>query len=72
MNNFDSRRLSEALQDLKESYLLSIARRLISRRIPDQEVITLARMLPASKVVSQLKRSYFKSYVWNKLKRQFR
>ena len=71
MKNSDSRELSDALQDLKEGYLLFIARRLISRRIPDHEIITLARMLPATKVIKQLKRSYLKSYVWNKLKRRF-
>jgi len=71
MSSFDNKRLMDALQDMKEAYLLALARRYISKKIPDIEILMLARKMPAPNVIRQLKRSYFASFVWNKMKRSW-
>lgn len=71
MSNSEPSPLREALQDLKEALLLSVAKRLISNEISDQKVIMMARVLPATEVVSGLKREYWRAYLWNRFKRRF-
>ncbi len=69
MSHSEADELADALQDVKEAYLVSVSKRLISKRIPDGEILLLSRTLPAHKVIRKLKRSYFFSYLWNKTKR---
>ena len=72
MSSSSSIELKEALQDLKEAFLLRITKRLISGRIADHQVIALARTLPAPLVVRKLKRAYLPYYLVNKAMRRFR
>ena len=72
MSNSNDDILAEALQDVKEAYLVSVARRLISSRIPAQVIIMLSRSHTATDVIRQLKRSYFLPYLWNKMMRAHR
>ena len=72
MTNSKANELADALQDLREAYLVSVSKRLISKRIPDGEIIVLSRTLPAHKVIRKLKRSYLFSYLRNKMKRAWK
>ena len=49
MSNSEENELTEALLDLKEAYLISVSKRLISNRIPESEILLLARTLPHNK-----------------------
>jgi len=69
MSDSKRNKLAIALLDLKETYLISVSKRLISSSIPDAEILLLARTLPANKVIRKLKRSYILPYLWNKLMR---
>ena len=67
-----SEALKDALQDLKEAFLVRIARTYISRKIPDGEILMLARTRLPSGAIKQLKRNYPMSYLWNKMRRAHR
>ena len=67
MSNSEENELTEALLDLKEAYLISVSKRLISNRIPESEILLLARTLPPQQVIRKLKRSYFFYYLWGKM-----
>jgi hypothetical protein len=69
MSASESAPLTEALRELKEAILVSVAKRVICATIPDNLILTLARTRSAPEAVRKLKRAYFVSYHWRKLKR---
>ncbi len=71
MSNFDDR-LTEALQDTKEAYLIALAMRFISYRIPNAQILMLARTRSAREAIRSLKHSYPVSYFWNRVRRSWR
>jgi hypothetical protein len=72
MRNSSSSDVTVALRSLREAYVTAICRRLISHSIYADEVIELAREMPALNVVRVMKRRYWIAYLWNRTRRALR